>query len=209
MLDTRSLNVIEINPTAESVVREIHPCVTLQSVAYPTYLLGKYIVAREFNRRYPKYPIDIIEPHDSRSVLISSDSGNTGQDGIVRICFDTDKGLPIIPYIRREYMERKEKGLKVAEVGRLFVEPASRAYPHFMALVYLLALELEIDCYLIQVRSKNVKAYQNLFGAKVLVENKRCEDCTHMAWDIASTPQEFWGRFPVDATADMLAGSAA
>lgn len=199
MLDTKSLNLVQIDPTVDHIITHIASNVDIQHPAYANYLFGKFIVAREFDQRYPGYPINIIEPHDSESVVIVSRTGTALPNAVIRVCFDGKNALPITRYVHAEYEARKAQGNSVAEVGRLFAEPDSHAYRYLIACVYQLALYLNIDCYLIQIRTSHLSVYQNVFGAEIIDETTSCDGCTHMAWHIARTPSRFMRRYPVHA----------
>lgn len=200
MFDKQSLNVVLINRAEPQVIQQIARDVDIHHPLYVDYVLGKLIVTRGFCERYPTYPIEMIEPHDRHSIVIVSKGTDVLPVGVIRICFDQAQELPVTPYVRNEYIKRKARGEHLAEVGRLFVQDGNdRTYKHFMALVYLVALELNIDCYLIQVRSEHVAMYESLFGAKVVPETQSCDGCQHLAWEVRKTPPQFMRRFPVDA----------
>ena len=200
MLIEQSLNLIQIDPAARRPIKKIDTNVDIQHPSYVDYLHGKYIVTRDFNRRYPEYPIEIIEPHDQQSIVIVSDHSRDLPVGVIRVCLDSQQALPITPYVMEEYRTLKNKGLKLAEVGRMFVEPHNAdTYKLFMASVYSLAMDLNIDCYLIQIRTERVGMYESLFGAIPISETRSCDGCTHMAWHIENTPPVFLRRFPVHA----------
>lgn len=197
MIDIHSLNLIELKPHAKPVISSINSRVTLQSNSFPDYLWGKFMIAKEFNKRFPEYPLSIIEPHDSASVLVVSRSEGETIEGAIRVCFDVGEGLPITNYVRSAYVDFKKKNYHLAEAGRMHVRPDSRAFPFFMACIYLLAIQLRIDFYLIQVRDEHARMYRKIFGARDISETKPCSGCTHLAWEIAATPDCFQRRFPV------------
>lgn len=198
MIDVHSLNIIELDPGASPVISSIDSHVTIQNTRFPDYLWSKFTVAREFNKLFPEYPLAIIEPHDSASVLIFSRAKDNTIDGVIRVCFDVEKSLPIRDYVQTAYSSLKEKNYRLAEAGRMYVKPDSQAFPFFMACIYSLAIQLDIDFYLIQVRNEHASMYRKVFGAQDMHETKSCPGCTHLAWEIATTPSFFMRRFPVD-----------
>lgn len=197
MFDTQSLNVVQIDPAEDPIITHIASDVDIQHPVYADYLIGKFIVAREFEKRYPGYPVEIVEQHDDQSIIIISRAESKRPDGVIRVCFDGKNGLPITDYVSSEYEALKAQGQHLAEVGRMFAEPQSGAYPYLIACVYQLALHYDIDCYLIQIRTKNLELYKNVFGAVVLEETMPCDGCTHMAWHIGRTPKRFHRWYPV------------
>lgn len=197
MIDINTLNLIEIDPGAYQVISRVDSGVTIQCASFPDYLWSKYTVVKEFNKKFPEYPLNIVEPHDESSVVIYSRTNGADIDAVIRVCFDGGNGLPISSYTKSTYADLKNSDCNLAEPGRLYVSPDSKAFPYFMACIYRVAIQLCIDFYLMQVRCEHAAMYRKLFGAVDIEETKHCPGCTHLAWEIAATPERFLKRFPV------------
>ncbi len=105
----------------------------------------------------------------SAAVLFTEDAtGNITSTG--RLAFDGPQGLPEESLVHFLIKEHRNRGLKLAEYGRLIIEddPRKGLIKNYYKSVYTIAVDNGVDSIIVVSKRKDLGFYQNMIGATVL-----------------------------------------
>jgi hypothetical protein len=110
------------------------------------------------------------DPYDrfSATLFTEDDAGNITSTG--RLAFDGPQGLPEECLVHFLIKEHRQRGLKLAEFGRLIIEDNQHKLliNKYYKSVYAIAVNNGIDSIIIVTKKKDLGFYQNRVGAKLL-----------------------------------------
>jgi hypothetical protein len=181
----------------ENVFKQINLSADQAEDSYPRYIECKAFAKFVYDKRYKGESyvakMRMLEPHDKHSIFVYSVDRDGWVNGTLRLCLDSDIGLPMADSVANVIDQYRKQGLVVAEPGRF---ASSTAKSHcLISAAYEIAHYVGIDVYMMQCRADHRAFYQSQCGAEVLAGYSAPEHCINMIWPIANTPDSFIERF--------------
>ena len=201
-LETRGLTLLEIDHEAEGLfvgsLRGDGGAPDWRSA----FLGAKAVCQRVYTERYPEYALAVEEPYDANAVLLYSRSSAHVATGVLRVCFDSDRGLPSECSLSPETDTLRRCGVRIAEPGRFAIadgdRPREALYKAYLRALYQVARAAGVEVYLMQVRGRHADFYRRNCAAVDLNSELAAPGCVNLAWNIERTPRRFFRVFGPD-----------
>lgn len=181
----------------DKAFKQIRQSVQTDSIYYPLYIECKEFAKSVYERKYKHEPyvanMAVREPHDKHSVIVYSLDTAGRVNGTLRLCGDSDVGMPMSDDIQEHISTLRRKGLRIAEPGRFAT--SSCTSHRLVSAAFEIGCYAGVDLYLMQCRAEHQDFYQSQCAAKELVGYSAPEGCINMVWKIAETPDVFFNRF--------------
>lgn len=176
---------------------QVHHHVSQFDDNYPRYIECKAFAKYTYDKLYKgeSYVAEMrmLEPHDKHSVFVYSVDKAGWINGTLRLCRDSDIGLPMADSVSDVIEQYRKDGLIVAEPGR-FATSTTTSH-RLVSAAYEIARYAGIDIYMMQCRADHRAFYETNCGAKVLTGYSAPDHCINMIWPIADTPDLFFSRY--------------
>lgn len=164
---------------------------------YPRYIeckaFAKFIYNKQYKNESYVAQMGMLEPHDKNSVFVYSVDKSGLVNGTLRLCRDSDIGIPMKNSVSELIDKYRLQGLHVAEPGR-FATSTTTSH-RLVSAAYEIARYTGIDIYMMQCRSDHRTFYESRCGAELLPGYAAPEHCINMIWTIADTPELFFSHF--------------
>jgi len=168
-------------PKDKNIFRMIRRSVKLGYPDYARYLECKAFTKTQYEHFFEAESyvsnMKIVEPHDKQSVILFSTDKYGCVNGTLRICKDSELGLPMGKDVPCVISDLRRRGLFIGEPGRFCQSTYAGMY-----------------AYLMQCRLDQQTFYENQVAAEAL-PIPAPEGCVNMIWRIANTPEKFIHRF--------------
>jgi len=170
-------------------------------LGYPDY--ARYLECKAFTKTQYEHFFEaesyvsnmkIVEPHDKQSVILFSTDKYDRVNGTLRICKDSELGLPMGKDVPRVISDLRRRGLFIGEPGRFCQSTGARTYRRMVSAAFAIASYAGMYAYLMQCRLDQQTFYENQVAAEAL-PIPAPEGCVNMIWRIANTPEKFIHRF--------------
>ena len=163
-----------------------------------------------YQKVYPSYQINPDDPYNQHAHILCTKNVNNEIVSTARIIMDSPLGFPDDDIYPKEIKAYRQKGLKLAELGRCInTDRNQKINPYFKA-IYQLAKAERIDAIVITLKDKDVPLYQRLIGADCLSTEMETDNggkfkMTCMYWDLAKTKERFFTRVGLSTTEQGVA----
>lgn len=199
-LGTRGLTLLEIDPESKALFVAALRGDRGASGWRRAFVEAKAVCQRVYTERYPEYALSIEEPYDENAVLLFSRSPTRGATGVLRVCFDSERGLPSERSLRPETDVLRRCGVRVAEPGRFAISGGEGLYKAYLRALYQVARITRVEVYLMQVRARHADFYRRNCAAVDLNSDLAAPGCVNLAWNIERTPRRFFRVFGAEQT---------
>lgn len=178
-------------PVYKSVYRDVRP----GHRKFDQYIACKQWCKTTYDNNGYVYKMSLIENSDRCSIILYSLDDNGNVESTLRICRDSQYGLPIAASLPDVCAQLRAQNLSIAEPGRFAVAPGSGNFRRYVAAAYGIGRHWDIDIHLLQVRSEQTDFYQNFVGAQLLPSSLAPQGCTNLMWRLRDTPKVFFRAF--------------
>lgn len=184
--------LIELYPMAhDCLFKSIRRSVEPTDPEFSRYVESKCLCMDTYRLRGYVYDMSMFEEHDDNAFILYSVDQNDQIDATLRICRDSQNRLPVADSLPKEYPQFKEQGLALGEPGRFAIIPESSNFRRFISAAYELGIYCQLDAYLLQIRSEQLKFYRRFCSAELLSSECAPPGCLHLIWRLAETPPLF------------------
>lgn len=191
--------LVEINAASGDLFLSLDTVTGNATRANSTFAKCKQLCQKVYGELYPDYEMEAEEVYDNCAWIFYTKS--EGQiNGMMRVCFDSQHGLPVQPSLSSEIAALRACNVKIAEPGRFVIDNADGLYAKYMKAIYQLAVLSDVDTFLLQVRNEHANFYQRCCGAVELDSSKAPPGCTNLCWSIPDTDARFFRAFGRDQT---------
>lgn len=187
-----SPTLIELYPaTHQHLFKSIHRSVRPDDTKFSRYVESKCLCIDTYNLRGYEYEMSMFEEHDGKALILYSLDQDNQVDGTLRICIDSQIRLPIADSLPEEYPQFRQQGLALGEPGRFAINPESKNFRRFISAAYEIGIYCQLDAYLLQIRSEQLRFYKRFCAAELLSNEHAPPGCTHLIWRLDKTPALF------------------
>lgn len=122
-------------------------------------------------KRYPEVG-RVIDRYDQNSCILYAKNDENHVTSTGRIVFDSPMGLPADIYAKGEIDKLREQGFDLVEISKFAIAPEAKGILRFYLWAYYeIAIELGIDALVSINPIKDVRVYEKIYSAEVLLSD--------------------------------------